>query len=214
MTTRHLTFFDKLVNELDKGLRTAFGPAPKPDRANPSKDIPEAELSRGERDLAGRFMRINHAGEICAQGLYQGQALTARLPKVRAKMEEAAQEENDHIAWTADRIRDLGGHTSYLNPFWYAGSFALGAAAGLAGDRWSLGFVAETEKQVVEHLNSHLKRLAPNDQRSRAILEQMREDEGKHATTAITAGAATFPRPVKKLMQLTSKLFTTTTYWI
>lgn len=214
MTTRHLTFFDQLVNELDKGLRAALGPAPEPDRANPARDIPETELSRADRDLAGRLMRINHAGEICAQGLYRGQALTARLPKVRASMEQAAREENDHIAWTTDRIRGLGDRTSYLNPLWYAGSFALGAAAGLAGDRWSLGFVAETEKQVVEHLDTHLQRLSPDDRKSRAILEQMREDEGRHATTAITAGAASFPRPVQKLMKFASKAFTHTTYWV
>jgi ubiquinone biosynthesis monooxygenase Coq7 len=159
-------------------------------------------------------MRINHAGEICAQGLYQGQALTARLPKVREKMEQAAEEENDHIAWTADRIKELGGHTSNLNPFWYAGSFALGAFAGLAGDRWSLGFVAETEKQVVAHLTGHLDRIATEDGKSRAILVQMREDEGKHATTAITAGAASFPRPIPRLMKFTSNIFTNTTYWV
>ena len=214
MTARSFSIFDRFINEVDKGLRTSFGPAPRAERSNPATGKPEQEISERERELAGRFMRINHAGEICAQGLYQGQALTARLPKVRRKMEEAAQEENDHIAWTADRIHDLGSHTSYLNPFWYAGSFALGALAGLAGDKWSLGFVAETEKQVVEHLESHLEKLTPADEKSRAILEQMRIDEGKHATTAMTAGAASFPRPVQRLMKLTSKIFTNTTYWI
>lgn len=214
MRTRRLSILDRALCEIDKGLRTAFGPAPKAARANPAKDIAEAELSRTDRALAGRFMRINHAGEICAQGLYQGQAMTAKLPAVRAKMEEAAAEENDHIAWTADRIRELGSHQSYLNPLWYAGSFALGATAGLIGDRWSLGFVAETEKQVVAHLTEHLERLSPEDAKSRAILEQMREDEGKHATSAITAGAADFPPPVKKLMKTTAKMFTTTTYWV
>ena len=129
-------------------------------------------------------------------------------------MEAAAQEENDHIAWTASRIKELDSHTSYLNPFWYAGSFALGALAGLAGDKWSLGFVAETEKQVVAHLEGHLQKLSETDEKSRAILEQMREDEGKHATTAITAGAASFPRPIQRLMKFTSKIFTGTTYWI
>lgn len=211
---RTLSTIDRLINELDKGVRTAFGPVPKADRPNPARDIQEAELSRSDRDLAARFMRINHAGEICAQGLYQGQAVTARLPKVREKMEEAAREENDHISWTADRIKELGGHTSYLNPLWYAGSFSLGALAGLAGDRWSLGFVAETEKQVVRHLDSHLNRLSPDDQKSRAILEKMKIDEGKHATTAIGAGAAHFPRPVQRLMQFTSRIFTGTTFWI
>ena len=214
MTSRSFSIIDSIINEVDKGLRTSFGPAPRADRANPAVDKPDNEIPDRERELAGRFMRINHAGEICAQGLYQGQALTARLPRGRKKMEEAAQEENDHIAWTADRIRELGSHTSYLNPFWYAGSFALGALAGLAGDKWSLGFVAETEKQVVEHLESHLDKLSPTDEKSRAILEQMRIDEGKHATTAMTAGAVSFPRPIQRLMKFTSKIFTNTTYWV
>ena len=214
MTSRSFSIIDSIINEVDKGLRTSFGPAPRADRANPAVDKPDNEIPDRERELAGRFMRINHAGEICAQGLYQGQALTARLPRVRKKMEEAAQEENDHIAWTADRIRELGSHTSYLNPFWYAGSFALGALAGLAGDKWSLGFVAETEKQVVEHLESHMDKLSPTDEKSRAILEQMRIDEGKHATTAMTAGAVSFPRPIQRLMKFTSKIFTNTTYWV
>lgn len=210
---RKLSLLDQLLGEVDKGLRTVFGPPPRGGRTNPADGIPETELNPRERDIAGRFMRINHAGEICAQGLYQGQALTARLPQVREKMEQAAEEENDHIAWTAERIHELGSHTSWLNPFWYAGSFSLGALAGLAGDRWSLGFVAETEKQVVRHLDGHLARLSETDQKSRAILEQMKVDEGKHATTAISAGAASFPIPVKRLMKFTSRLFTGATYW-
>jgi len=214
MNTRTFSRIDQFINEIDKGLRTAFGPAPKAERPSPASDKKENDLSDRDRELAGRFMRINHAGEICAQGLYQGQALTARLPKVREKMEQAAAEENDHIAWTADRIRELGSHTSYLNPVWYVSSFAVGALAGLAGDKWSLGFVAETEKQVVNHLTGHLHKIAADDDRSRAILEQMREDEGKHATTAITAGAASFPRPIQSLMSFTSKIFTNTTYWV
>lgn len=214
MSQRSLTFTDRLIGELDKGLRTSFGPAPVAKRANPADAEKEGGQNDRDRELAGRFMRINHAGEICAQGLYQGQALTARLPQVREKMEQAAEEENDHIAWTADRITELGSHTSYLNSFWYASSFALGALAGLAGDKWSLGFVAETEKQVVKHLTSHLQSLAPDDKKSRAILEQMRIDESKHATAAISAGGASFPRPIQSIMNLTSKIFTNTTYWI
>lgn len=214
MSQRSLTFIDQIIGEVDKGLRTSFGPAPRAMRPNPAADMEEKQLPDCDRELAGRFMRINHAGEICAQGLYQGQALTARLPKVRKKMEEAAAEENDHIAWTADRIKDLGSHASYLNPIWYVSSFALGALAGLAGDKWSLGFVAETEKQVVKHLTGHLEKITPNDEKSRAILEQMREDEGKHATTAITAGAASFPRPIQSAMKFTSNIFTNTTYWV
>jgi ubiquinone biosynthesis monooxygenase Coq7 len=214
MSARNFSVFDRIVNEIDKGLRTSFGPPPRPERSNPASELPEADTPEREQELAGRFMRINHAGEICAQGLYQGQALTARLPKVRKKMEEAAREENDHIAWTAARINELGSHTSYLNPLWYAGSFALGALAGLAGDKWSLGFVAETEKQVVAHLEGHLDKLSEADIKSRVILEQMRIDEGKHATAAMTAGAASFPRPIQRLMSFTSKIFTNTTYWI
>ena len=214
MNTRTFSRIDQFINEIDKGLRTSFGPAPRGMRPNPAAGIKEGELSDHDRQLAGRFMRINHAGEICAQGLYQGQALTARLPEVRKKMEQAAEEENDHIAWTADRIKELGSHTSYLNPAWYAGSFALGAFAGLIGDRWSLGFVAETEKQVVSHLTGHLNKITQNDEKSRAILEQMREDEGKHVTTAITAGATSFPRPIQSLMKFTSKIFTNMTYWV
>jgi 3-demethoxyubiquinol 3-hydroxylase len=159
-------------------------------------------------------MRVNHTGEICAQALYQGQALTARRADVREKMEQAAREENDHLAWTEARIREVGGHTSYLNPLFYAGSFALGAVAGLVGDKWSLGFLAETERQVVDHLNTHLSRLPAQDERSRAIVERMREEEGHHATVAIEAGAAELPAPVKRLMRFSSKLMTTTTHWI
>ena len=154
------------------------------------------------------------AGEVCAQALYQGQALTAKLPNVREKMERAAQEENDHLAWCESRLKELGDHTSYLNPFWYAGSFAIGALAGLAGDKWSLGFVVETERQVVKHLDSHLQQLPPQDEKSRVILEQMKEDESRHATAALQAGGAELPTPVKKVMQATSKIMTRTTYHI
>ena len=213
MTDRTYTPFDQLLGGLDQALRTVFGPPPEAQRPNPAA-LPEADLDAAQRELAARLMRINHAGEICAQALYQGQAVTAKLPNVRAKMEQAAAEENDHLAWTAERLRELGSHTSYLNPLWYAGSFAIGATAGLAGDKWSLGFVAETERQVVRHLDSHLERLAPSDKKSRAILEQMREDEGRHATVAIESGAAALPEPVRQTMRLMSKLMTTTAYWI
>jgi len=213
MTNRTYSPFDHLIEHLDQALHTVFGPAPRPSRANPAKGKDDAGLTAQERELAGRLMRINHAGEICAQALYQGQAVTAKLPEVRGKMEQAAQEENDHLAWTETRIRELGTHVSFLNPLWYAGSFAVGALAGMAGDKWSLGFVAETEKQVVKHLSRHLQRLPSGDHQSRAILEQMREDEGRHATVAIEAGAASLPEPVKQLMQLTSKVMTRTAYW-
>ena len=214
MTTRQYTAFDQLINGLDQALHTIFGPAPAPSRPNPAATLPEAEFSAAERELAGRLMRVNHAGEISAQALYQGQALTAKLPNVRDKMEQAAVEENDHLAWTEERIHELGTHTSHLAPFWYAGSFAIGALAGIAGDKWSLGFVVETERQVIRHLDSHLARLPEQDAKSRAVLEQMRTDEAHHATTAVAAGAAELPAPVKSLMALTSKLMTRTAYWI
>jgi ubiquinone biosynthesis monooxygenase Coq7 len=214
MTTRSYSQIDKLLGELDQALRTVFGPPPQAGRPNPAAARTDEGLTEAERELAGRLMRINHAGEICAQALYQGQALTAHLPNVRTKMEQAAREENDHLAWTAERIAELGTHTSYLNPLWHLGSFAIGATAGLVGDKWSLGFVAETERQVITHLNSHLERLSPSDHKSRAILEQMKEDEAHHATVAIEHGAAEFPQPVKELMRLTAKVMTGTAYWV
>ncbi|MEJ2438562.1 MAG: 2-polyprenyl-3-methyl-6-methoxy-1,4-benzoquinone monooxygenase [Gammaproteobacteria bacterium] len=214
MTTRHYTTLDRLLDVLDTGLRSVFHAAPPTERPNPAEAQPEAELSEQERRLTGRLMRINHAGEVSAQGLYQGQALTARLPEVRDKMQRAADEENDHLNWCASRIQDMGSHTSYLDPFWYAGSVAIGALAGIAGDKWSLGFVAETEHQVVRHLDSHLAQISEKDQKTRAVLEQMREDEGRHATTALNAGGAALPAPVRGLMKLTSKVMTRTAYWI
>ena len=203
---------DNLLMQFDTGLRTLFG---KPDittRPNPEDQVTETDLSVQEKDLAGRLMRINHSGEVAAQGLYQGQALTAKLPQVRDKMEQAAQEENDHLAWCEQRINELGTHTSYLNPLWYLGSVAIGASAGLAGDKWSLGFVAETEHQVVAHLESHLTQISQHDNKSRAILEQMIEDESQHATAALDAGGANLPTPLKKFMALTSKVMTKMAY--
>ena len=214
MTTRDYTAFDRLLMQFDAGLRTVFGRPPVTERSNPAETIPEAGLSAAERDLAGRLMRINHAGEVSAQGLYQGQALTARLPDVRDKMERAALEENDHLAWCEQRVKELGTHTTYLGPFWYLGSMAIGAAAGLAGDKWSLGFVAETEQQVVRHLDAHLERVSSADQKTRAILAQMKEDEDHHATVALRAGGAPLPGPVRALMRLTSKVMTRTAYFV
>jgi len=212
--SRKFTPADDLMMQLDTGLRTLFGKPNITERSNPEDTVAEGELSANEKDLAGRLMRINHSGEVAAQGLYQGQALTAKLPEVRAKMERAAQEENDHLDWCEQRIHELGTHTSYLNPLWYVGSVAIGAAAGFAGDKWSLGFVAETEHQVVRHLTSHLNQISENDHKSRAILEQMKEDEGHHATAALNAGGAELPSPVKKFMALTSKIMTKTVYKI
>jgi len=214
MTTRPSSPVDRFIHGLDQALHTTLGPAPEPSRPNPAAAQAENELTAAERELAGRLMRVNHAGEISAQALYQGQALTARLPTVRDKMELAATEENDHLAWTAERIRELGTHTSVLAPLWYAGSFAIGALAGIAGDKWSLGFVAETEHQVIRHLDAHLVRLPEQDAKSHAILEQMRTDEARHATTALAAGGASLPEPIRQLMALTSKAMTTAAYWL
>lgn len=214
ITSRKFSPIDDLMMQVDTGLRTLFGKPNITERANPGNTAEEGELSSQEKDLAGRLMRINHSGEVAAQGLYQGQALTAKLPEVKAKMERAAQEENDHLDWCEQRINELGTHTSYLNPFWYFGSVAIGATAGLAGDKWSLGFVAETEHQVVKHLSSHLNQISEQDHKSRAILTQMKEDEGQHATVAINAGGAELPAPIKKFMALTSKIMTKTAYQV
>jgi ubiquinone biosynthesis monooxygenase Coq7 len=159
-------------------------------------------------------MRVNHTGEVCAQALYQGQALTAKLPKVREKMEQAAAEEVDHLVWCEERLRQLGSHTSHLNPVWYGLSFAMGAAAGIAGDRWSLGFVAATEERVCEHLSDHLEQLPEEDEKSRRILEQMLEDERRHGDLALEAGGKVFPEPVKRAMTAVSRLMTSTSYRI
>lgn len=213
MSIRQYSLLDNLLSNVDSGLRTLFGENHST-RLNPAESQEEGELSDTEQQLAGRLMRINHAGEVAAQGLYQGQALTAKLPKVREQMEQAAQEEIDHLAWCKTRAEELGTHTSKLDPLWYAGSVTIGAIAGLAGDKWSLGFVNETEKQVVKHLEGHLEKLPQHDTKSRAILEQMKTDEQHHATTALEAGAADLPTPIKKAMNLTSKIMTKTAFWI
>lgn len=213
MSNRFHSPMDRLLGHVDEALRTLFS-TPSSARENPAADKSDEGMDASARVLTARLMRVNHTGEICAQALYQGQSLTARRTDVREKMDQAAREENDHLAWTEARIREVGSHTSYLNPLFYAGSFALGAAAGLAGDRWSLGFLAETERQVVDHLTGHLTRLPAKDERSRAIVERMREDEGRHATTATEAGGAELPAPVKSLMRLTSRAMTSVTYWL
>ncbi len=211
---RNYSPLDKLFINLDTALRTVAGKPIVTERPNPAKGIEEAPLSAGDRELAGRLMRINHAGEVSAQGLYQGQALTAKLPEVRSKMERAALEENDHLEWCESRAKELGTHVSYLNPLWYGGSVAIGALAGLIGDKWSLGFVVETEHQVCRHLESHMAKLSPEDQKTHAILQQMHEDEARHADMAQAAGGAPFPSPIKAVMQLTSKVMTKTAYWL
>ena len=178
---RQFTALDNLLINIDTGLRTLFGAPVITERRNPASQHQEAALSDEEKKLAGRLMRINNAGEVAAQGLYQGQALTAKLPRVREQMEQAAQEEIDHLAWCKTRAEELGTHTSKLDPLWYAGSVTIGAIAGLAGDKWSLGFVNETEKQVVKHLDGHLEKLPEHDTKSRAILEQMKTDDNSNS---------------------------------
>ncbi|MCK9532933.1 MAG: 2-polyprenyl-3-methyl-6-methoxy-1,4-benzoquinone monooxygenase [Gammaproteobacteria bacterium] len=214
MNARHYSFLDHVLMNVDTGVRTVLGQPLLTERPNPGESHGEAPMSDQERDLVGRLMRINHAGEVSAQGLYQGQALTAKLPQVRDKMARAALEENDHLEWCERRAKEMGTHVSWLNPFWYFGSLAIGAAAGLAGDKWSLGFVVETEHQVCRHLDEHLAQLPAQDHKTRAILEQMKEDEMHHADIAQAAGGAAFPEPVKKLMRLSAKVMTKTAFWI
>lgn len=205
--------FDRLIIGFDKGLRTLFAPAQSL-RRTPGDDLPDAGLAASQRKLAASLMRVNHSGEICAQALYQGQALTARDSAAKQALEQAAQEETEHLAWTERRIEELGGRKSALNPLLYAGSFALGAVSGLLGDKWNLGFLAETEHQVVKHLEDHLQVLPEEDQKSRAILEQMKDDEARHATSALQHGAAELPAPAKFAMRLSSKVMTKTAFWI
>lgn len=210
---RHYSPLDKLLNELNRGLSPALASGAEADRATPARGLAETEMSAQEKEHAMRLMRVNHAGEVAAQALYHGQALTAKLPEVRTEMEHAADEENDHLAWCEERIHELGGQVSALQPFWYAGSFALGALAGAIGDKWSLGFVAETEKQVVKHLEEHEQQLPAQDQKTRAILKQMKTDEEEHGAKAIEAGGAELPETVQLLMSISSKVMTKTAYW-
>lgn len=204
---------DRLIVIFDRGLRTVFGNATTA-RPLPAANMPEPELTPAQRQHASALMRVNHVGEVCAQALYQGQSLTARSPSAREALQAAAAEETEHLAWTERRIQELGGRKSLLNPLGYAGSFAMGAAAGLLGDRWNLGFLAETERQVVEHLDGHLRALPREDQKSRAVIEEMRLDEARHATTALQHGGQPLPAPARAAMRLASKVMTKTAYWI
>lgn len=202
---------DAFILQFDKALRTVFARAGSR-RPYPDAGLPDVELSEADKQHAAGLMRINHSGEVCAQALYAGQALTARNPEAQRALLEAADEETEHLAWCEKRLEELGSHKSFLNPLWYAGSFALGACAGALGDRWNLGFLAETERQVEGHLDSHLGLLPEQDAKSRAIVEQMKIDEVKHAETAIAHGGAPLPAPVRSAMQLTSKLLTHVAY--
>lgn len=208
---RKLNIFDTLISEVDQALRTVHTLAPTTERSNPSQGVVSAgELSEKEQKLSASLMRINHAGEVSAQGLYRGQALTAKREDIREQMERSAMEENDHLNWCETRLVELDSRKSFFSPLWYIGSFGIGAVAGLVGDKWSLGFVKETEDQVVKHLDEHLTKLPQNDASSRAILEQMKIDEAHHADVAVEAGAAKLPLPVRKfLMPLMSKVMTT-----
>ncbi|MFZ5724588.1 MAG: 2-polyprenyl-3-methyl-6-methoxy-1,4-benzoquinone monooxygenase [Pseudomonadota bacterium] len=209
---RRLSPLDRLVLQADQALRTLSPDGAVARRISPAAAEPSAVLDDPARRHAAGLMRINHTGEVCAQALYAGQALTAKLPDVRTQMEAAAREEEDHLAWCEQRLHELGAAPSVLNPFFYGLSFAVGAAAGMAGDRWSLGFVEETERQVVRHLESHLGHLPDADRRSRAVVERMRADEAQHADTAHAAGAAALPFPVRRLMAAMAKVMTTTVY--
>jgi ubiquinone biosynthesis monooxygenase Coq7 len=211
---RNYTRLDHLIASVDEALRISTGEAPTPDRESPAGDIPQATLNEEEiRHVAG-LMRINHTGEVCAQALYAGQAATARLDETRESMQQAADEEIDHLAWCEERLRELDSRPSILNPLWYAGSFTIGALAGIAGDQWSLGFVKETENQVEAHLEDHLERLPEGDERSQAILDQMKTDEARHAEMAEEAGARDLPRPIQSAMAFTAGIMKTLAYRI
>ncbi len=212
MHDRHLTPLDRFLAGLSDALATAAAPTSRPARENPAAGIEEADLDASARQHAAGLMRVNHAGEIAAQGLYQGHAAVAREENLREQMRQSADEEFDHLAWCEQRLNELDAKPSKLNPLWYAGSFAIGAASGLLGDKWSLGFIEETERQVCEHLGGHLQRLPEADARSRAIVRQMRDEEQEHGEKAAAAGAAELPRPIKDLMRLTSKVMTGTAY--
>ena len=204
------TLIDKLVSSLDNGLRSTFT-KPNAKRSSPAQGLNDDPIAYDDelQKTSASLMRVNHVGEVCAQALYQGQALTSRSEDVKNKMQEAADEEIDHLNWCYQRIEELNGHTSIMNPIWYIGAFSIGVGAGLAGDKWSLGFLAETERQVVKHLESHLERLPEQDTISRAVISQMVIDETEHAEMAVDNGAAELPNAIKNLMRLSAKVMTT-----
>lgn len=212
---RNLSLFDKIVNELDGAMKTLLPPAKRiPTRMYPAQKLTESPLSEQEKKHCAGLMRVNHAGEVCAQALYQGQALTAKLTEVQQQMNQAAAEETDHLAWCEQRLHELNSKPSILNPIWYTGSIIIGALAGIAGDKISLGFVAETERQVTAHLKKHLQKIPEHDKKTRVILERMQDDEEHHALEAVNAGAIELPYFVKYIMTAVSKLMTKTSYYI
>ena len=204
---------DTLIFAFDKGLRTLAGVA-QAARPSPAAGLTEADLSEAGRREAAALMRVNHCGEVCAQALYQGQALSSAAPGIRAALDAAAREALDHLAWSEQRITELGGRTSLLNPLWYAGALAMGLVAGRLGDKWNLGFLAETEKQVEAHLQGHLSRLDERDAKTRAVVSAMRDDEAQHAATARSLGAAELPAPVKQAMRVAASVMTRVSYRI
>lgn len=214
MQIRQLTPLDRLLSGASNALRTVAAPAGRAARRSPADTVDAGELSVKERSHAAGLMRVNHSGEVAAQGLYQGHATVARDPDIEAQMQHAADEEFDHLAWCEQRLQELGSGTSRLSPVWYAGAFAIGAVSGTLGDRWSLGFIAETERQVCDHLTDHLGDLPTGDAKSRAVVEKMRDEEQQHGENAIDAGAAELPPPVRRLMRLTAKVMTKTAYWV
>lgn len=203
--------FDRAIVEFDKALRTVFAPA-RSVRPVPGDDLPDAALDDAAKRHAAGLMRVNHVGEICAQALYQGQAMMSKDEEIRRALQHASDEETEHLAWTEQRIAELGGRKSLLNPLWYGGALAIGLVAGRFGDRWNLGFLAETERQVEAHLKGHLERLPAEDRKSRAIVDQMKADEIEHAKTAVRLGGHELPAPVRGAMKLASRVMTATAY--
>lgn len=214
MNERQLSPLDELLSGINRALITVKAPRDRVTRANPAGDIAEEPMSDSDRRHAAGLMRVNHAGEVAAQGLYQGHGVISRDPAIAEQMRQAADEEMDHLGWCEQRLSELQSRPSVLSPLWYTGAFAIGALSGALGDRWSLGFVEETENQVSEHLSGHLRKLPKNDGRSRAIVEQMREEEEEHGANAQAAGAARLPKGIREIMRMTARLMTRTAYWI
>ena len=212
MPERHLTPLDRLLASANNALKTVVAPTGQSARQNPAKGLQDAELNDLQRRHSAGLMRVNHSGEVAAQGLYQGHAAVARSLEIEEQMHKAAEEEFDHLAWCEQRLAELNAKPSVLNPVWYTGAFVIGAASGVLGDKWSLGFIAETEKQVCAHLDSHLDHLPDEDAKSRAIVKQMRDEEEEHGANAKEAGAADLPRPILRLMRLTARVMTSTAY--
>ncbi len=204
---------DTTIITFDRGLRTVFG-RPQAARSVPGESLPDAPLDGKERKLSAALMRVNHCGEVCAQALYQGQALASRNAETKQALSQAAREEEDHLAWCEQRIEQLGGRTSFLNPLWFTGALSIGYVAGRFGETWNLGFLKETEKQVERHLRGHLERLSPLDTKTRAIVEAMEQDEAQHAATAEALGARELPLPVKHAMSASAKVMTTVSHWV